>query len=46
MGNLGRIEAEPSSWHGRPASARIVLPPLSCVFFRPGTDREGGVRAS
>jgi 1,4-alpha-glucan branching enzyme len=46
MGNLGRVEAEPSPWHGRPASARIVLPPLSCLFFRPGTGRHGGVRAS
>ena len=46
MGNLGRVEAEPSPWHGRPFSARIVLPPLSCLFFRPGTDRHGGVRAS
>jgi 1,4-alpha-glucan branching enzyme len=46
MGNLERVEAEPSPWHGRPFSARIVLPPLSCVFFRPGTDRHGGARAS
>jgi 1,4-alpha-glucan branching enzyme len=46
MGNLGRVEAESSPWHGRPYSARIVLPPLSCLFFRPGTDRRGGVRAS
>ena len=46
MGNLGRVEAESSPRHGRPYSARIVLPPLSCLFFRPGTDRSGGVRAS
>jgi 1,4-alpha-glucan branching enzyme len=46
MGNLGRVEAEPSPWHGRPYSARIVLPPLSCLFFRPGTDQRGGVRVS
>ncbi len=46
MGNLGRVEAESSPWHGRPYSAQIVLPPLSCLFFRPGTDRRGGVRAS
>jgi 1,4-alpha-glucan branching enzyme len=36
LGNLGRVEAEPSPWHGRPASARIVLPPLAAVFLRPG----------
>jgi 1,4-alpha-glucan branching enzyme len=46
MGNLGRVESEPSPWHGRPSSAHIVLPPLSCLFFRPGTDRHGRVRAS
>ena len=46
MGNLGSVEAEPSPWHGRPHSAQIVLPPLSCLFFRPGIDRHGRVRAS
>ena len=46
MGNLGRVEAASSPWHGRPYSAQLVLPPLSCVFLRPGTDRHGGVRAS
>ena len=46
MGNLGSVEAEPTPWHGRPHSARIVLPPLSCLFFRPGTDQHGGVRTS
>jgi 1,4-alpha-glucan branching enzyme len=46
MGNLGRVEAVSSPWHGRPYSAQLVLPPLSCLFFRPGADRDGGVRAS
>ena len=46
MGNLGRVEAASSPWHGRPYSAQLVLPPLSSVFLRPGTDRHGGVRAS
>jgi 1,4-alpha-glucan branching enzyme len=46
MGNLGRVEAVSSPWHGRPYSAQLVLPPLSCVFFRPGTDRHGGARPS
>jgi hypothetical protein len=43
---LGRVVAEPTPWHGRPHSAQIVLPPLSCLFFRPGTDRHGGDRVS
>jgi 1,4-alpha-glucan branching enzyme len=46
MGNLGRVEAVSSPWHGRPYSAQLVLPPLSCLFFLPGADRHGGVRAS
>ena len=46
MGNLGRVMAEPTPWHGRPHSMEIVLPPLSCLFFRAGTDRHGGVPAS
>jgi len=35
-GNMGGVEAEESSWHGRPFSVRIALPPLGAVFF---TDR-------
>jgi len=35
MGNMGRVHAEPTPWHGRPSSARLVLPPLACVFLRP-----------
>jgi len=34
MGNLGEVHAEDVPWHGRPASASIVLPPLSTTFFR------------
>lgn len=34
MGNLGGITADESPWHGRPASAEIVLPPLSTTFLR------------
>ncbi|HET6791910.1 MAG TPA: alpha amylase C-terminal domain-containing protein, partial [Actinomycetota bacterium] len=45
-GNLGRVEAEPTPWHDRPQSARIVLPPLACLFFRPVTDRREGSQAS
>jgi 1,4-alpha-glucan branching enzyme len=46
MGNLGRVMAEPTPWHGRPHSMEIVLPPLSCLFFRGGIDRHAEVRAS
>jgi 1,4-alpha-glucan branching enzyme len=35
MGNLGRVTAEPAPWHGREHSARIVVPPLACVFLKP-----------
>jgi len=35
MGNLGSVEAVPRPWHGRPASASIVLPPLSVIWLTP-----------
>jgi 1,4-alpha-glucan branching enzyme len=35
MGNLGAVEAIPKPWHGRPASASIVLPPLSVTWLTP-----------
>ena len=34
VGNYGKILAEDSQWHGRPASAEITLPPLATVWFR------------
>jgi 1,4-alpha-glucan branching enzyme len=36
MGNLGRVDADDTPWHGRPHSAQIVLPPLAAVFLMPG----------
>jgi 1,4-alpha-glucan branching enzyme len=33
-GNLGGIEADESSFHGRPWSLDTALPPLGAVFFR------------
>ena len=33
MGNFGAIEATSASWHGRPASAHIVLPPMATTYF-------------
>jgi 1,4-alpha-glucan branching enzyme len=35
VGNLGMIEAEDISWDGQPASARVTLPPLACVWLAP-----------
>jgi 1,4-alpha-glucan branching enzyme len=35
MGNLGAVTAVPRPWHGRPASAAIVLPPLSVLWLTP-----------
>jgi 1,4-alpha-glucan branching enzyme len=35
MGNLGTVHAIPKPWHGRPASASIVLPPLSVIWLAP-----------
>jgi 1,4-alpha-glucan branching enzyme len=35
MGNLGTVQAIPKPWHGRPASASIVLPPLSVLWLAP-----------
>jgi 1,4-alpha-glucan branching enzyme len=34
LGNLGGVEAEATSIHGRAFSLAITLPPLSVVFFR------------
>lgn len=33
LGNLGSVTAYPQAWNGRPASADIVLPPLSAVYL-------------
>ena len=35
LGNLGSVEAVNRPWHGRPASAEIVLPPLSVLWLAP-----------
>jgi len=34
QGNLGRAESQPVSFHGRPYSLEITLPPLAAVFFK------------
>ena len=33
MGNLGAVVAVPEVWNERPASAEMVLPPLSTVYL-------------
>ena len=34
-GNFGAVEATEVPWHGRPASAVMVLPPLGALWFEP-----------
>ncbi len=38
QGNLGGIEAEPISFHGRPYSLNMTLPPLATSFFKSEAD--------
>ncbi|MDT5100916.1 MAG: 1,4-alpha-glucan branching enzyme [Mycobacterium sp.] len=35
IGNFGAVEATNEPWHGRPASALMVLPPLAALWFEP-----------
>jgi 1,4-alpha-glucan branching enzyme len=35
IGNFGAVEATDEPWHGRPASALMVLPPLAALWFEP-----------
>ena len=35
IGNFGAVEATDEPWHGRPASAVLVLPPLSALWLEP-----------
>ncbi|OFJ55010.1 1,4-alpha-glucan branching protein GlgB [Mycolicibacterium grossiae] len=37
IGNYGAVEATDEPWHGRPASAVMVLPPLAALWFEPVT---------
>ncbi|MDF0530991.1 1,4-alpha-glucan branching protein GlgB [Tsukamurella sp. 8F] len=54
-GNMGGVTAETRSWHGRPASAEVVMGPNSAVWLRfdgadassdPGTGRHAAGRAA
>jgi 1,4-alpha-glucan branching enzyme len=36
QGNYGGVTAEETSWHGRPFSLRLTLPPLGMVVFKLG----------
>jgi 1,4-alpha-glucan branching enzyme len=38
VGNGGHLNALEESWHGRPASLRLTLPPLAAVILAPATD--------
>jgi 1,4-alpha-glucan branching enzyme len=33
MGNMGEVTAEPHGSHGKPAHAKVTLPPLSTLYF-------------
>ena len=35
IGNFGAVEATDEPWHGRPASALLVLPPMSALYLEP-----------
>jgi 1,4-alpha-glucan branching enzyme len=35
IGNLGGVDATDEPWHGRPASAVLVLPPTSALWLEP-----------
>ncbi len=35
IGNLAAVEATGEPWHGRPASAVLVLPPMSALWLAP-----------
>jgi len=37
VGNLGMVEAVPEPWHGKPASARLTVPPLGVLWLAPDT---------
>jgi len=36
VGNLGGVQAQDTSWHGQPASARLRLPPLATLWLASG----------
>jgi 1,4-alpha-glucan branching enzyme len=31
---MGGVEAAPISWHGKPYTINVTLPPLGAVFFK------------
>jgi 1,4-alpha-glucan branching enzyme len=35
VGNLGQVHADPTPWHGQPASASLRVPPLGAVWLTP-----------
>jgi 1,4-alpha-glucan branching enzyme len=41
-GNLGGIQAAAEPWHGQPASATLVLPPMGVLWLSPVEPGDGG----
>ena len=39
IGNLGEVVADDHPWHGRPASAQLVLPPNSAIWLEPSGEQ-------
>ena len=35
VGNFGGVEAVAEPWHGKPASAKITVPPLGVLWLTP-----------
>ena len=42
MFSPAQVHASPATWHGRPFSVELTLPPLATVFLRPKTEEWGG----
>jgi 1,4-alpha-glucan branching enzyme len=42
VGNLGTVQATDASWHGRPASATITIPPMAVLWLAPEATAEDG----
>jgi 1,4-alpha-glucan branching enzyme len=41
VGNAGIVHATDQAWHGQPASAEVIVPPLATVWLAPAPDAEG-----
>ncbi|CAN5198758.1 1,4-alpha-glucan branching protein GlgB [soil metagenome] len=43
VGNRGAVRAEPSAWHGLPASAAVTVPPLATLWLEPAAQSRPSV---